>query len=112
MLTYNDSFPKKFLGDAVDNVTRVYEPPINEFYLTKSQLDASTDSYTLVGIKGTSLMLCYDGDGTISAAADDSVTIPLKAGSVVAIPDLKDVVLKSSRGQSLTVFRCSTNPKC
>mmetsp|Transcript_4147 Transcript_4147/g.6115 ORF Transcript_4147/g.6115 Transcript_4147/m.6115 type:complete len:394 (+) Transcript_4147:131-1312(+) len=102
MLTYKAMKPSIMKGNAIDNISRMYTCPIDEFELTVSNIPANT-TYSLPPVPADALILVYDGSGTVSNKEENA---SLKKGSVLYVKGKSSVKFETS--SSMTLYRCST----
>lgn len=86
MLTYNDGPPEVMEGEKLDEYATRYQPPVDEFQLTKYVIPAS-EKHELKGAKGTGILLCVGGSGWIRVNERGSKKMPLAAGSIYYVPE-------------------------
>ena len=106
MLTYKAMLPQVYTGDAIDNHTKAYAPPVEEFILYRTELSASDGEYPLPRVKSPSIVLVYSGEGSVSSTSSPS-SQPLVSGSTLLVHADKSINLKASEGSNLVLFRCA-----
>lgn len=86
MLTYNDGAPHIMSGQSLDKYTTVYQPPADEFQLTRYVIPAGI-GHELKEAVATGLILCIGGSGWIKKMGEkNGERMPLAPGSVYYIP--------------------------
>jgi len=103
MLTYKAMKPEVVDPRKIDDNSKIYTVPIDEFELTLSEVAASS-KYTLKGVKGHSLVLVYEGSG--SATSPDRTKLPFTKGSVLFVKGGVDTIFEAE--SDLILYRCST----
>ncbi|PXF48760.1 Mannose-6-phosphate isomerase 1 [Gracilariopsis chorda] len=122
MLTYQDAYPTIMNGDALDEFSMLYEPPVEEFQLIKSVIPTGKKQ-VLPGLKGASIILCMDGHGWIavtrkSVEKEKHVKYALSAGRIYYVADgisvqveACDSAVSGAASPELVLFRASINQK-
>lgn len=112
MLTYNAGPARDQIleGDAVGKTgaSRLYDPPIDEFSIVRTWLDAKIPSEAFDGVAGPSILICTDGGAVL---ADDKTEIAANMGSIFFVPAGMPLGLRLSEGApSATLYRayCAT----
>jgi len=105
MLTYNQGLPHIYEGDVVDEHTRRYSTPSDEFEVEVLQL-AAGESHSLPAKSGASIMLVYEGATT---ASSHGRTLELATGDVYLIPANIAADLKCT--SDTRMFRCSASSR-
>lgn len=77
----------------------LYDPPIEEFSVVKTELKAEGGKATFEGIEGPSIIICTEGEGTISVG---NTTEELKTGWVYFAGATAEVVLESKSKKFVT----------
>lgn len=109
MLTYRTGRPSVISGERVDDVTRIYTPPVPEFEVEAIELDQH-QKQALSARKGASILLVVSGQGAASVASSEQPTFSLTRGRVFFLPAGEQVTLESSASsEGLKVFRASPN---
>lgn len=114
MLTYNDGPPAIMDGEAFDNYGTLYQPPVEEFQLTKYTIPADR-KHELAPAKGIGLIFCLDGFGWISLSSKSTQRMTLSAGNLYYIPDSASVTIQSehlpgeNQSSDLLFFRAGIN---
>eukprot|EP00466_Bigelowiella_natans_P001678 jgi/Bigna1/92704/estExt_fgenesh1_pm.C_550007 len=103
MLTYKAMKPEIMKGKQLDDNTKMFTCPIDEFELTVTKV-AGGSSYSLKGVKGHSLILAYDG--TAAAASKSGTKCDMKKGSVLFVQGGADVTFTAT--SDLTIYRSSS----
>ena len=105
MLTYTTAAPDaqlmsptKFRGLAH---TLLYDPPIEEFSVLATQLEAG-QAETHPAIEGPSILIVTDGSGALAYGGEEDGA--LKAGSVWFVAAGQEVTFKAE-GEGLVVYR-------
>ncbi|PRP78688.1 mannose-6-phosphate isomerase [Planoprotostelium fungivorum] len=102
MLTYNHGTIEILEGEAIDNSTRLYRPPIKEFLLHHTK--AQGHEATLAQCNTGSIALIYEGTATLMEGRD---TLKVKAGDIVFIRAGANVRVQPKG--SVEILRCSAN---
>jgi mannose-6-phosphate isomerase len=76
-----------------DSTALLYDPPIEEFAVVKTDLNSSKSKVTFEAIEGPSIIICTEGQGTISVGPK---TEEMKEGWVFFVGATAEVVLESS----------------
>ena len=79
---------------------QLYDPPIEEFAVVKTDLNSSGSKVTFEGIEGPSIVICTEGHGTIGVGPKSE---EIREGWVFFVGATAEVVLESSSGD--TPFR-------
>lgn len=122
MLTYQAGPPKIMEGDAVDKYSTLYQPPAEEFQLTKIAIPAGT-TYELPPAAGPGILMVMDGSGWIGLASELAAgeekldcRMPVSMGSIYFVDDSKSVVVQAepsavlgASAPDLFIFRAGTN---
>ncbi|KAL8686531.1 MAG: hypothetical protein Q9218_007042, partial [Villophora microphyllina] len=77
----------------------LYDPPIEEFSVVKTQLNSKEAKATFEAIEGPSVIICTSGSGTISVGPK---TKPVKAGHVFFVGATAECVLESDSDSFMT----------
>lgn len=83
MLTYNDGPPDIMTGFSTDQYTTVYQPPAEEFQLSRYVVPAGAEC-ALKEAPETGLVLCIAGSGWIAKEGEEK--LPLAPGSLYYVP--------------------------
>lgn len=117
MLTYNDGAPEVMEGEKVDEYTTLYQPPAEEFQLTKYSVPPSK-THNLKSAKGVGIILCIGGSGWIQISDGDSKRLPLAPGNIYYVPDSVSMAVQADQsavyhGSSpdLVFFRAGENER-
>ena len=116
MLTYSYSPPSEQKMSPVDypyctlNQTAysssssaiLYDPPIEEFSVVKTELKKSGAKATFEGIEGPSIVICTSGEGTISVGPKAE---GIKTGYVFFVGATAECVLESKGESDFTAFK-------
>ena len=98
MLTYQDGPPEIMNGEPIDKYSKVYQPPAEEFQLTKCVIPAGA-THQLQSAKGHGMILVLDGSGWISISdknnGQQDKRMPLSPGSVYFIQESQSVAVES-----------------
>ena len=105
MLTYKAMLPHVYTGTALDDFTKAYTPPVEEFLVHRTALPSNTKDYAFPVVNSHSIVLVYSGEGTVTDSSGN--TSALRAGSTLLVQSGKRVVLSTTTG--LVLFRCSSN---
>jgi len=109
MLTYRTGRPSVISGERVDDVTRIYTPPVPEFEVEAIELGQQRKQ-ALSARKGASILLVVSGQGAASVASSEQPTFSLTRGRVYFLPAGEKITLESSASsEGLKVFRASPN---
>lgn len=119
MLTYVDAPPVIMQGNPIDDFSTVYQPPAEEFQVTKYCIPQGV-RHQLPPAKGPGIILCIAGSGTLALDVDapqpDNSPLPLQPGAIFYIPDsqplLVSVHMSSDPSQQLFFFRAGINQSC
>jgi mannose-6-phosphate isomerase len=107
MLSYNyGSANSQILrGEAFpeSKFTREYSPPIEEFSILQTSLNKS-QTETIKGLEGPSIIIFVEGEGTIKSAADDS-SLHCEKGSIFFIGAGVSTTLTGNGVGSLIAYR-------
>eukprot|EP00177_Eucheuma_denticulatum_P000303 GFKZ01000523.1.p1 GENE.GFKZ01000523.1~~GFKZ01000523.1.p1 ORF type:complete len:433 (-),score=50.58 GFKZ01000523.1:917-2215(-) len=117
MLTYNDGMPTIMNGEAVDDYSTVYQPPVTEFELMRTVVPPQK-TYRLPPVKGPSVVIVLGGTGWLGASEWEENRLdtrsPLTIGSIYYIEDSKAVsvhadspVVAGAPSPDLFFFRAS-----
>lgn len=79
----------------------LYDPPIEEFSVVKTQLNGNEAKATFEAIEGPSIIICTAGSGTISVGPKKE---QVKAGYVFFLGATAECVLESD-SESFTTFK-------
>lgn len=122
MLTYQDAYPTIMNGDALDEFSTVYEPPVDEFQLIKSVIPPGT-KHVLTELKGASIIFCLDGHGWVavthkSGDEEKHMKFVLSAGRIYYVANETSVQVQAcasavsgATSPELVLFRASVNQK-
>lgn len=80
----------------------LYDPPIEEFAVVKSDLNSSGSKVTFEGIDGPSIIICTSGKGTIAVGPKKET---IEEGWVYFVGATAEVVLESSGSSPLITFK-------
>ena len=80
----------------------LYDPPIEEFSVVKTQLNGQGAKATFEAIEGPSIFICTKGKGTIGVGP---TTEEVKEGYVYFVGATAEVVLESEGDDSFTTFK-------
>jgi len=80
----------------------LYDPPIEEFSVVKTDIKAQGGKATFEGIDGPSIVICTAGQGTISVG---NKTEELGAGFVYFVGATAECVLESTTGEPFVTFK-------
>ena len=80
----------------------LYDPPIEEFSVVKTDLKASGAKTTFEGLAGPSIIICTAGSGTISVGPKIE---PVETGFVYFVGATAEVVLESKGEDTFTTFK-------
>ena len=118
MLTYNHGPADAQILSGVpfkgSKVTTLYDPPIREFAVLKTELSLMTEKEDVTkGLNGPSLLIVTGGEGSIQvvdntstvAKKDEEEEESLVTGSVFFVGAGVSVLLKAGQEGSLTVYR-------
>lgn len=105
MLTYRTGPPEVFAGDKVDDVTRLYTPPVPEFQVEAIALDANA-TYALRTLDAPSVLLVTSGSCSIS----DGEAVALTRGAVFFVPAGQQLSVQSG-SDGVVAFRASPNER-
>ena len=78
-----------------DSSAQLYDPPIEEFAVVKTDLNSAGSKVTFEGIEGPSIVICTEGQGTISVGPKSE---EIREGWVFFVGATAEVVLESSSG--------------
>ena len=79
----------------------LYDPPIEEFSVVRTELKKKGAKATFEAIQGPSILICTDGEGTISVGPK---TEEMKAGFVYFVGATAECVLESEN-DDFTTFK-------
>jgi len=82
-----------------DSTALLYDPPIEEFAVVKTDLNSSGSKVTFEAIDGPSIIICTEGHGTISVGPKKE---EVKEGWVYFVGATAEVVLESAAGEGKT----------
>lgn len=116
MLTYNYAPPSEQKMSPTDypyctlnqtaysssSTALLYDPPIEEFSVVKTDLKKSGAKATFEGIDGPSIIICTKGEGTISVGPK---TEDIKTGYVFFVGATAECVLESKGPADFTTFK-------
>lgn len=88
-------------GYTSSSTAILYDPPIEEFSVAKTELNAKGAKATFQPIQGPSIILCTGGEGTISVGPK---TEEMKYGYVFFVGATAECVLESE-GEGFTTFK-------
>lgn len=80
----------------------LYDPPIEEFSVVKTDLNASGGKATFEGIEGPSIIICTNGEGKISVGPKSE---EIKEGYVYFVGATAELVLESTGSEPLVTFK-------
>jgi len=80
----------------------LYDPPIEEFSVVKTDLKAKGSKATFESIGGPSIIICTAGEGTISVGSKSE---PIRTGYVYFVGATAECVLESKSDQSFVTFK-------
>ena len=80
----------------------LYDPPIEEFSVVKTDLNASGGKATFEPIDGPSIIICTKGQGKISVGPKSE---DIKQGFVYFVGATAELVLESSGSEPLVTFK-------
>ncbi|KAH0545138.1 Mannose-6-phosphate isomerase [Glutinoglossum americanum] len=88
----------------------LYDPPIEEFSVAKTDLKREGAKATLDGVQGPSIVICTQGEGKISVGPNTEV---VKEGYVFFVGATAEVVLESTSKEKFVTFKafCESNGK-
>lgn len=115
MLTYKDGPPKIMDGERIDEYTTVYQPPAEEFQLTRYVVPVGK-AHEMTPAKGVGLVLCLAGCGWIRLQNNSEKRMPLAPGSLYYVPEGAPITVYSeasaideAKSPDLAVFRAGIN---
>ncbi|KAI0558743.1 Mannose-6-phosphate isomerase [Gracilaria domingensis] len=119
MLTYQDAYPEIMNGTPLDEYSKLYQPPVEEFQLIKCALPSGT-KYKLPPLRGPSIIMCLDGSGWICLSSTVSEARhelhPLGPGRIYYVEDSASLVVEAkgsavagAPSPDLVFFRASAN---
>ena len=82
-----------------DSTALLYDPPIEEFAVVKTDLNSSGSKVTFEAIDGPSIIICTEGHGSISVGPKKE---EMKEGWVYFVGATAEVVLESAAGEGKT----------
>jgi mannose-6-phosphate isomerase len=86
-----------------DSTALLYDPPIEEFAVVKTDLKSSGSKVTFEAIDGPSIIICTEGHGTISVGPKSQ---EMQEGWVYFVGATAECVLESSNGdKTFRTFR-------
>ncbi|KAK4508566.1 hypothetical protein PRZ48_002305 [Zasmidium cellare] len=80
----------------------LYDPPIEEFSVVKTDLNAAGGKATFAPIEGPSIIICTKGEGKISVGPKSE---EIKEGYVYFVGATAELVLESSGSEPLVTFK-------
>lgn len=80
----------------------IYDPPIEEFSVVKTELNKKGGKATFEAIVGPSILLCMGGEGTISVGPKKEA---VKYGYVFFVGASAECILESSGDECFTTFK-------
>lgn len=80
----------------------LYDPPIEEFAVVKTDLNAKGAKVTFEAIEGPSIIICTQGKGTISVGPKVE---DIQEGFVYFVGSTAELVLESSDEKPLVTFK-------
>ena len=80
----------------------LYDPPIEEFSVVKTELNAKGAKATFEGIRGPSIFICTRGKGTIGVGPK---TEEIREGFVFFVGATAECVLESTGDETFTTFK-------
>lgn len=80
----------------------LYDPPIEEFSVVKTDLNASGSKATFAAIEGPSIIICTKGEGKISVGPKSE---EIKEGYVYFVGATAELILESSGSEPLVTFK-------
>jgi len=117
ILTYDHDPPEQQLLKPVDypyvtlntkayssgSNSLLYDPPIDEFSVVRTELNASGAKVTFEGISGPSIVICTSGQGSISVGPKKE---DLKEGFIYFVGATAECVIESeSEGEDMVTFK-------
>lgn len=85
-----------------DSSATLYDPPIEEFSVVKTDLKSSGSKVTFEGIPGPSIIICTAGSGTISVGPKKE---EVKEGYVYFVGATAEAVLESNGSKPFVTFK-------
>ena len=88
----------------------LYDPPIEEFSVVKTELKKAASKATFEGIEGPSIFICTSGEGTIAVGKKKE---EVKEGYIFFVGATAECVLESTSQDRFTTFKafCELNGK-
>ena len=80
----------------------LYDPPIEEFSVVKTELKKGGAKATFEGIDGPSIIICTSGEGSISVGPKQE---EIKTGYVFFVGATAECVLESTGDEAFTTFK-------
>ncbi|KAG6579210.1 Mannose-6-phosphate isomerase 2 [Cucurbita argyrosperma subsp. argyrosperma] len=105
MLNYKQGFPEILQGVSLNEYTRKYAPPFDEFEVDRCILPQAA-SVSFPSVPGPSLFLVISGKGTIITGYSEEST--LQEGEVLFVPAYMEVSITSGATE-LHVYRAGVN---
>eukprot|EP01097_Dermamoeba_algensis_P009213 TRINITY_DN6417_c0_g3_i1.p1 TRINITY_DN6417_c0_g3~~TRINITY_DN6417_c0_g3_i1.p1 ORF type:complete len:455 (+),score=112.31 TRINITY_DN6417_c0_g3_i1:36-1367(+) len=93
----------------IDQFTNSYRPPIDEFEVMHTALTTS-NQYQLPVVDGPSILLVYDGEGSMVTSSDGKQR-SVKKGDVFFLSHRSSVTIQNLHNQHLQLFRACCNVK-
>ncbi|XP_069018969.1 mannose-6-phosphate isomerase [Embiotoca jacksoni] len=90
--------------DASDPYVSVYDPPVPDFTVMRTQVPASVKQYTVAPVDSASILLVIEGDATATSAAALS-DVTLKRGTVLFVSANESVSLHITSQSGMNLFR-------
>lgn len=85
-----------------DSSAILYDPPIEEFSVVKTDLNAAGGKASFEGIEGPSIIICTKGEGKISVGPKSE---EIKEGYVYFVGATAELVLESTGSEPLVTFK-------
>lgn len=85
-----------------DSSAMLYDPPIEEFSVVKTDLNSSGSKVTFEAIQGPSIIICTEGQGTISVGPKKE---EMQEGWVYFVGATAECVMESSGEKTFKTFR-------
>ena len=84
------------------SVATLYDPPIEEFSVVKTDLNSKGSKATFEGIEGPSIVICSKGNGKVSVGPKVE---DIKEGYVYFVGATAELVLESTGEEEFTTFK-------
>jgi len=120
MLTYNQGLPEILRGEKVDECTKHYRPPFDEFAMDIITVPAA-GKHTIPAGPGAAVLLVFKGEGSAAAtlpaelagvAQDPSAHAgAVGLGQVFFLPAGASVKLEAKEGSDLCIMKCMCSPR-